>query len=283
MREPISKVTRANGVNLAHHDWTGVSAVPVVFCHATGFHGRCWDEVIRRIDSSAIALDMRSHGQSQQVPPPMRWRDFGEDVAAIGEKLGWNGAIGVGHSMGGHAMALAAALRPGTFRALLLLDPVIMSPEAYQGRWVQEHFARKRRNQWSSPDEMFERFRDRAPFSKWNPQVLRDYCDHALIGGALACSPETEGSIYENCTLPESNIHTGLDRIDIPVVIVRSAIEFVPGATAMDASMTDPRLAGILKQGRDEHWRDVSHFIPMEAPKRVAAAIQAISSQGYSR
>ena len=63
------------------------------------------------------------------------------------------------------------------------------------------------------------------------------------------------------------------ERLDIPVVIVRSAVEFVLGFTAMEASPTNPRLASILKHARDEHWRDVSHFIPMEAPKRVAQTI----------
>jgi len=278
VRAPKFNLTRANGMDLAHYDWAAGSGAPVVFCHATGFHGRCWDQVIRNMspEVTAVALDMRGHGRSQQVPPPMHWRDFGEDVAALGEKLEWSGVLGVGHSMGGYAVTLAAALRPGTFRGLVLLDPVIMAPESYSGPWVPEHFARKRRRQWDSPDEMFERFQSRAPFNLWDEQVLRDYCDYALNErGELACPPEVEGSIYENCTMPESDISAALERIDIPVVVVRSVIEFVVGFTAMEASPTDPRLAQILPHGRDEHWRDVSHFIPMEQPERVAQLISA--------
>lgn len=274
MRAPQFKVTRANGLDLAHWDWNGESA-PVVFCHATGFHGRCWDQVIHHLDpsTSAVALDMRAHGRSQQVTPPMRWRDFALDVAALAETLSWQGAVGVGHSMGGYAVAVAAAMRPGAFRSLVLIDPVIMAPESYAGHWVNEHFARKRRRTWESADEMFERFKTRPPFNTWDERVVRDYCDYALNGHELACPPEVEGSIYENCTLPEANPYAALERLDIPVTIIRSAVEFVVGFTAMEASPTNPRLANILKQGHDEHWRDVSHFIPMEAPARVAEII----------
>ena len=275
MRAPQFKVTRANGLDLAHWDWPGLSGgrAPVVFCHATGFHGRCWDQVIRHIETPSIALDMRAHGRSQQVSPPMRWRDFAFDVAALGGELGWQGAVGVGHSMGGYAVALAAAMRPGTFRALVLLDPVIMASESYAGPWVPEHFARKRRRTWESADEMFERFKGRVPFNTWDPAVVRDYCDYALNVHDLACPPEVEGSIYENCTVPEANPYAVLAKLDIPVLIIRSNVEFVLGFTAMEASPTNPRLAEILSKGRDEHWTDVSHFIPMEAPERVARLI----------
>ena len=272
MRAPQFKVTRANGLDLARWEWAGLGD-PVVFCHATGFHGRCWDQVIRHVPAPCLALDMRAHGRSQQVSPPMHWRDFAFDVAALGAELGLQGAIGVGHSMGGYAVAVAAAMRPGMFRSLVLLDPVIMAPESYAGPWVPEHFARKRRRTWESADEMFERFKGRVPFNTWDPLVVRDYCDYALNGHELACPPEVEGSVYENCTMPESNPYAALERLEIPVLVIRSKVEFEVGFTAMEASPTNPGLAGILKNARDEHWTDVSHFIPMEAPERVARVI----------
>ena len=280
MRAPQFRVTRANGLDLAHWDWPGdPEAAPIVFCHATGFHGRCWDQVIHHLDPAtpAIALDMRAHGRSQQVDPPVHWRDFAVDVASLADALDWRNAVGVGHSMGGYAVAMAAAMRPSRFRSLVLIDPVIMAPESYFGHWVDEHFARKRRRTWGSPEEMFERFKARPPFNSWDQRVVRDYCDYALIGNDLACRPEVEGSIYENCTLPEANPYAELEALDIPVAIIRSAVEFELGFTAMEASPTDPRLAGVLKQARDEHWRDVSHFIPMEVPERVARTITAFS------
>src|SRR5437763_6036933 len=111
------------GVNLAVWDWPGAGPT-ILFAHATGFHGRCWDQVIRSLPGRrAIAVDLRGHGRSAKPAPPYRWRAFGHDLVEVARQLDLTGAVGVGHSMGGHSIALAAALLPRTFSALLLLDP----------------------------------------------------------------------------------------------------------------------------------------------------------------
>ena len=51
----------------------------------------------------------------------------------VAKELGLRGAVGVGHSLGGHAMALAAAMEPAAFSSLLLVDPVIQMPDRYDG------------------------------------------------------------------------------------------------------------------------------------------------------
>ena len=49
---------------------------------------------------------------------------------------------------------------------------------------------------------MFERFKDRLPFARWRPEILRDYCDYGVLPRdgqfVLACPPAVEASIYEN-------------------------------------------------------------------------------------
>src|SRR5260370_25976384 len=138
--------------------------------------------------------------------------------------------------MGGHSLALAAAIAPEAFAELILIDPVILPLAAYIGRRREPHFARKRRNQWASPDEMFERFQGRLPFSDWDPVVLRDYCDYGLVrvaeGYALACPPEIEASIYEASGLDDANLYGKLGEIDVPVTVIRTARPMQAGAPA---------------------------------------------------
>src|SRR3954469_8271949 len=111
------------GVELAAWEWPG-DGPGLLFAHATGFHGRCWDEVIRGLPARrAIAVDMRGHGRSGKPAPPYHWREFGEDLAEVARVLELRGAVGVGHSMGGHSIAMAAALQPAAFSSLLLVDP----------------------------------------------------------------------------------------------------------------------------------------------------------------
>ncbi len=244
----------------------------MLLCHATGFHARCWDQIVARLDGiRCVALDFRWHGRSGKPAPPYSWRPFGEDLAELTSQLGLQNAIGVGHSMGGHAITLAAAANPAAFSALVLLDPVILPPEAYGRPSEPLDFVARRRNEWASPDEMYERFKDRPPFQTWDRAVLRDYCDHALSGSALACPPEIEAAIYGNSGASDANIYPEIATIDIPVHIVRSSSPYTYGR--FDGSPTAGDLASRFKQATDERLADVSHFIPMEAPDLTARLI----------
>ena len=165
---PVQRLLPVNEFDIAVFEWGEAHAdqPPILFAHATGFHARVWDQVIAHLpDYHCFALDLRGHGRSGKATPPYDWRIFAQDVVAVGRALGLSGAVGVGHSIGGHAVTLAAALQPDLFAALLLIDPVIMPRENYVGVRELNHFTARRRNQWGSPDEMYERFKDRPPFS----------------------------------------------------------------------------------------------------------------------
>ncbi len=269
---------KVRDVQLALWERSGIEPT-VLFTHATGFHARCWDQVIARLPNHTIAVDMRGHGHSAKPKPPYHWREFGEDIAALVRKKELHGLNGVGHSMGGHALALAAAMVPDAFERLVLVDPVILPREMYQTESADAHFARKRRERWSSSDEMIERFRDREPFRDWDPDVLRDYCEWALLpaeegeGFVLACPPDVEGSIYENCIAEGANIYDRLGDIRAPVTLIRSA-RSLQSAVALDmaASPTAPDLARYFRSCR-EVTAATSHFVPMETPGFVAAQI----------
>lgn len=266
----------ANGVRLAVWERPGADP-PVLFAHATGLHARTWNQIVDRIPNRrAIAFDMRGHGLSAKPESSYEWHIFGEDTAALARKLGLRDATGVGHSMGGHSLAFAAASAPHAFAELLLIDPVIMPLALYTGEPREPHFTRRRRSQWTSPEEMFETFKDRIPFSTWDPEVLRDYCDYGLVpatdgnGYVLACPPEIEGSIYENSTLRDANIYHSLGGIEAPVTVIRAPrFMRLEGTMDMTASLTAPDLATHFRHGRDVVVPH-SHFIPMEAPGLVA-------------
>jgi pimeloyl-ACP methyl ester carboxylesterase len=268
-----------NGARIALWERPGIE--PAIFlAHATGCHGRCWDAVTDHIGAQrCIAVDLRGHGHSSKPEPPIAWRQFGLDVAEIVRQLGLKGAIAAGHSMGGYSIALAAALIPEAFSRLILVDPVIMVEEAYAGPIIAPHFARRRRNRWASWEEMFETFRNKAPFQTWDEQVLRDYCEYGLLpapdgdGWVLACPPEIEGSIYEQSCAREANIYPEIAKVKAPATIIRSPAPFVlKPVMEMSDSPAAPDLASRFANGQDmlvEH----SHFIPMEAPELVADQI----------
>lgn len=288
--DPTQREIRANGTRLVCFEWGHAVAggePSILFVHATGFHARVWDQVIHRLGGRhAIAVDQRGHGRSEKRPI-RHWRELGEDLAALVRALGLHGAVGVGHSMGGHALTDAAAACPWAFRRLLLIDPVIMSPEGYaRGGWKADalhgemHPTAKRKNRFRSPDEMFERFRDRLPYSLFQPAALRDYCHWGLLpapdgdGCVLACPPETEASVYMT-SLTNPGVHDSVRALEIPVTILR-ARESSGDLGVMDftSSPTWPGLVHEFRHGSEVYLPDHTHFLPMEAPDVVAGYVR---------
>jgi len=270
-RAPARIEIQTGEVTLAVWDWPGEEPA-LLFAHATSFHGRCWDSVIREFPGRrCLAVESRGHGRSSKPAPPYHWGAFTRDLLAVIGQLQLAGAIGIGHSAGGHTLAAAAAARPGTFSALLLADPTIRPPGDYDTPPLDVSFVRKRRARWSSPDEMFESFRGRPPFVTWNPEVLRDYCAYGLLpqvdGFILACPPDIEASVYECSKEPETKLRAVLPSVTVPVVVLRAGLR---GNLLFSNSPTDPKLASHFPHGTDVLLPQHSHFIPMEAPELVA-------------
>lgn len=286
MGKPNEFRLNVNGVELQLYEWPG--AEPAVFlAHATGFHARCWDQVVERLPGRrVIAIDMRGHGRSSKPEPPYSWPLFGQDVAAVVRELGLRDAIGVGHSKGGYAVTYAAGKEREAFAKLLLVDPVIMPESRYHTRSEEfaNHFAARRRNEWSSPEEMFESFRPRPPFNSWDEQVLRDYCEYGLLpnpdgeGYVLACPPLIEAATYAG-SAGGGEIYELIARIDIPVRVLRAGRdgELSPGGrSGMTGSPTAPDLASRFAHSEDLPLPQYNHFIPMEAPGFVAEQIEEL-------
>lgn len=255
---------------------------PILICHATGFHARCWDEVVRQLpDRHIILLDTRCHGLSSNLEPPFTWQDFTDDLVEVIEQLDLKNIIGVGHSMGGHLMIRAAGQVPERFAKILAIDPVIMAENMPRMRDLipegVEHPVAKRRNNWNSAEEMRASFEKKSPFNQWHPQVLKDYCDYGLIesdeGLRLACPPRLEANIY--FTPDSEGAYQTIPKITCPVTIVRAR-----SRTANDPlfdfgpSPTNPDLAKKFRNAVDIQLQENSHFIPMEVPHKVATMIR---------
>jgi len=272
-------------VELAVYSWPGAGD-PVLLLHATGFHSRCWNEVVRLLPGRQVyAADLRFHGASSAAGE-VGWGLMARDVQRLIERLDLPAIVGVGHSIGGYLLARAAARAPARFCQLVLIDPVIMAPERYalfregpQPRG-EDHPVSRRKNRWRGAQEMYERFRERAPFDSWHPAVLRDYCDHALRPAEnaqamrrLACDPLDEARIYLRQRGNEV-VLAELPDITTPVTLLRAR----PSATDMFSlqdSPTWPGLAAALPHCREVYLPHLNHFIPMQDPELVARHILA--------
>lgn len=288
VRAPIERHVAVDGVELCCFEWGSAEASrpSVLLAHATGFHARCWDRVVAHLDADrhVIALDQRGHGRSAKVPP-FNWESFGHDLGRFVEILNLSRLVGVGHSMGGHAMVQAAAHQQARFERLVLVDPVIMDPQLYATmrgnspfRGPHDHPTSKRNNHWQSWREMFDRLKGRGSFAVWRDDVLEDYCRYGVVpnpegpGFVLACPPLVEASIYTGSG--GRDIHELFATIDCPVVVLRGEKRVRTEAMDFLASPTWEELANQFPQGRDVYLPQLTHFIPMQDPELVARYVE---------
>lgn len=278
---PVTRFYNVSDIALAVHEWSSAGGgTPLVFAHATGFHGRVFDAIIERLPAHpAYAIDLRGHGQSGGGAID-DWRIMARDVADLLAQLGLAGAAGIGHSMGAHTLLQVAADVPGAFSRLVLFDPVILAPEYYAPQTPlhtpdNPHPTIRRKRDFASPEAMIERFRERDPYRLFDPRVLADYCHFGLAPAAsgegleLACTPETEASIYGS-SRSNGAILDAAKTVAIPVLVVRAQHS---GLQDFKSSPTWPELASTLPQGTDLYRPDRTHFHPFEDPADAARII----------
>ena len=276
-------------VTLRVNEWPG-RGDPVLLLHATGFHSRCWDHIARQLpDVHLYAVDLRYHGGSD-FHGDVDWQMMARDIAQLVVTLDLNRVVGVGHSIGGYLAAYAAALQLPRFKQLLLIDPVVLPRESYSRDFASigaidpaDNPVSKRKNLWQNSEEMYQRFCTREPFSRWQDQVLRDYCEYALkeVPGEsafqLACDPLHESAIYINQRGNDA-IYDLLPQLTLPVTVLRALADPKP-TRSLSSSPTWPGLVDMLPDARELYLPELSHFIPMEDPELVAGLIrEAVSS-----
>jgi pimeloyl-ACP methyl ester carboxylesterase len=270
-------------------EWGVASEKPtLLLLHATGFHARCWDATIAALpdDQHVIAVDIRGHGRSYRPDSLSDSTAAADDVAALVATCCNAPVMAVGHSMGGYVAARAAAIAPDLFTRLLLVDPVMLVPELYANEpdgavgSAADHPVARRRNVWDSAQQMTAHFANREPYVHWRPDVLADYCTYGLLPAAdgqgfeLACPPMMEASAYMGAW--QNNPYPWVGDVQCQTLILRARNAERKGAMDFSSSPTAPDLWKSFSNARDLHWPDVSHFIPMEVPDRLAELVQSL-------
>lgn len=292
MTHETVSVESTDGISLAvHHlsDCEPGSLPAVLLSHATGFHGRCWIPVAKRLEGrfDVWAHDHRGYGDST-VPDDwtVRWTAFGDDALAAARYVATNvnngPIIAAGHSMGGATLVMAALREPALFGGIVTFEPIIFPPSGFRPDDMPPNplaaLTRRRRAVFASLDEARENFASKPPMSSFHSDALEAYVVHGFRhtanGVALKCSPEHEARTYETGGSHET--WNSLSSLTVPLWVVGSPEQqYQPSAIA-------PRIAEQVPGARYEAWSDVSHFGPMEDPDRLANFI-AMCAQTVTR
>ena len=269
-----------DGVRIVMHDFGGTGA-PVLLSHATGFHAHCWEPLAARLTTNhrVFGLDHRGYGDAETVDPAqLSWRRYGDDALAAARHVsllcGGEPVGGVGHSMGGASLLMAAHREPSLFDALFVFEPIVFPPPAPDAGPRPESplpaGARRRRAVFPSFDAALENFTAKPPLASFHPQAREAYVRHGFKptadGVDLKCLPEHEARTYE--TGGTSGAWDDLPDIAVPTWVLSGApAPYQPSSFAFAVA---ERIPGATYVQYDE----MGHFGPLEHPDTIAEMVE---------
>jgi pimeloyl-ACP methyl ester carboxylesterase len=255
--------------------WSGDGPL-LHFAHANGFNAQTYRSLLAPLsDRFAVAAsDARGHGLTTLPATPglaRNWTIFRDDLIAVLDRIAPEGAILAGHSMGGTASLMAAALRPEKVRALVLVEPVLIPEGVGPGDNELARRAEKRRDFFASADEAFALYRGRGAFKTWPDEMLRDYLNGGLerteAGFRLACRPAWEAEDFRSTPSGVSQLAQSLR---CPVTLIH----------AKDGTASKSEVAifkSLYPATRVVGRPDATHFLPMECPELMRDEITKIA------
>ena len=263
-------------------DWGGTGPV-LHLAHANGFPPGSYRKLIELLKPRYRVVTLRSRALVPGSDPlTLRsWHDLADELAHGLHSRGLEGVVGVGHSVGGVASLLASVKAPGLFRAVVAMDPVLVTGRrllmlhavsllGLRSRIPLASGARRRRDGWGSREEVAASYRKKPLFQRFDPESFQDYLTHGLVetpegGVRLAIPAAWEARVFE--TIPV-DVWRGLRAVTVPALVVRgeSTDTLTPEALAR-VRRTVPGVSTDALPG--------THLFPLEQPEACARRILA--------
>lgn len=265
---------------------TGDSSAPILnFMPANGFPAQTYLPMLRSLGGfRAISLPPRALWGDQAAPSGYSsWRDTADDLLQGLERFDLRDIVAVGHSLGGVLSMLALIKAPARFRALIMLDPVLlpqdmldMLAQAREAGGIDAmplaQGARRRRQFFDSRRDAYNRFREKPIFADWSAESLSLYVQHGLraresgAGYELTWSPAWEAYYFATVY---SDIWHDLPKLNAlaPTLIIRAEYSH----TFPDGSFA--KAQSLVPEAAFHEMKGQGHLFPQAAPLETARVI----------
>lgn len=272
--------------NIPYFDLGG-NGEPLHFLHANGYPPECYALLLEHLKHTYRLFGMKLrplwNGANKDDFP--NWYPYSDDLLRFISDFGAGPVIGVGHSIGGIVTLRAAMREPHKFRALILLDPVLLIPPVLtvwnfiRAIGLGERFhpfisaTKRRRREFTDLEILFRSYRTKPVFRYLSDESLKAYI-HGITklkadgsGYELVYTPEWEAHIYLTGH-QDHDLWRRLSNLDIPTLIIRGdeTDTFLPNAEKL-VKKKNPNIQVHTMQ-------KATHILPLEYPKEVAEIIK---------
>lgn len=266
----------------------GGSGTSLHFLHANGYPPACYKQLLEKFaeEFQVIAMHQRPLWPQSKPSEIGAWQPLTDDYLLFIDEQKQTPVTVVGHSLGAIVALRAAIRRPDHFRRIILIDPVLFTPQfiaTYNlvkiiGLASKFHpliaGALKRRKQFSDLDHLFKIYRRKKVFRYFSDTSLVSYIQGITIQVnkneyELAYSPEWEARIYYTGVWRDLDIWRGLPGLKVPAMIIRGAETdtFLPPAVnRIRRIRPDISIVNIDK---------TTHLVPLENPDQTFSEISS--------
>ena len=266
----------------------GGAGEELLFLHANGYPPDCYRPLLSRLAEKyhVTAMVQRPLWPESKPEDIDSWRPLTDDLLRFLDVLQTGPIACVGHSMGGLALLRAALHEPERFKAIVLIDPVLLPPyiiafwnvmrklKIGERRHPFLKAARQRRQQFDDLERLYQGYRRKPVFRYFDDEALRAYvkgiaCPTDESGYQLCYSAEWEIHIYKISIWSDMDIWRGLPKLKVPTFVVRGAeTDAFWESTAKLVQRKQPRAQiGTLERS--------THLVALERPQEVSNLIQS--------
>ncbi len=267
-------ITTRDGVEIFYKDWG--KGQPIVFSHGWPLSADDWDAQMMFFLNHGyrvVAHDRRGHGRSAQVADGHDMDHYADDLAAVVEHLGLQGAVHVGHSTGGgevvHYLARHGEGRAAKAAIIAAVPPLMVKTPANPGGLPKEVFDGYQAQLAANRAQLYRDI-PAGPFYGFNrPGVtsqeglIQNWWRQGMMGGAKAH--------YDGIVAFSQTDFTGdLGKIAIPVLVMHGDDDqIVPYAAS------GPLSAKLLKNGTLKTYKGFPHGMPTTHADTINADLLA--------
>ncbi|KAF9168895.1 hypothetical protein BGX21_009297 [Mortierella sp. AD011] len=269
---PVSASTPAVSTNAA--------TPPLLFAHATGFHKELWEPIMARLTppwgtGDMYAFDCRNHGDSavlnkDVLEETFDWYYYAHDILQIVDTFDLKQPIAVGHSI------LAELIRPGTFSAIVAIDPTMFPSSMGKKIAINENLREmtlRRRDTWINRAEAKAQFLKRPFFQAWDKEIMDIYIEYGLKDSVsahgtqqvtLKTPKQQEAATFGSVVTGIQDAFERLGEIQVPIHVIAGETSDINPPELLDAKMQK------IQQGSLDMMKGSGHLLNLEKPAETA-------------
>jgi pimeloyl-ACP methyl ester carboxylesterase len=249
-------VPSADGVPIAY-EVHGSASPALILVHCWSGDRSYWKEQIDELSPQfeLVLIDLAGHGESGMGRKNYTMDSFGEDVAAVVEKLDLKGVVLVGHSMGGNVVVAAAKRLRERVAGVVWVDTYKTLELPADDEGAKAFIGKIRKD--------FRHATDSEVRGMFGPNADPKLVDR--VAKDLAAAPPAVGlSALENHFAYARQVPGILDSLKLPFAAINS-----------DRAPTD--YESLAKHGvKARVLPDIGHFIPLEDPPRFNRTLSSV-------